>query len=304
MLLWHAAAAAFARPSIRSCAALCRPAVTLVCKRWHRVFYATPALWRRLVIAVPRPPPLLTQQQWADLPASLGQWVDARAALLARVAGMVEALELQNGDGLKPLGGGGQLARLLRCLRPQAARGVKLDAFDLSLPEAAMQSLAALTGLTHLELVCDKLHGSAAAALLQLGATLRRLQLLATSVPAEVADALPLLSQLTHLDVWFSDPQLPADWRSLTALVQLQRLRLWLARRHDGRQLQPPLPAAFAALSDFRLFAEGRSLQASRGCRRTWRPSMFWDGPALLPRASARNAPRPAHASSSWRARR
>lgn len=252
-------------PCCPTCAALHRPAITLVCKRWLRVFYDTPALWRQFVVAVPRPPPQPTPQQWADLPTALGQWADARAALLARQAGMVEALQLRNGDRLESLGGGSQLARFLRCLRPEAVRHVSLSGgIDESLPEAAVQSLAALTGLTRLQLSFEELPGSAAAVLRQLSTSLRCLELRGGA--AAVADTLPLLSQLTRLHVHWEEPDFPVDWCRLTALLQLQHLSLRLDHYESDRQLRPPPPAAFPALNDFKLFAYGWSQQA-RCCR-------------------------------------
>ena len=68
-----------------------RASITLVCKRWERLFFSEPALWRRFLL---RPAKRSFSGHDASLrPEPWGSWCAAKHRQLARVAGLVEVFE-------------------------------------------------------------------------------------------------------------------------------------------------------------------------------------------------------------------
>ncbi|KAL4443523.1 hypothetical protein ABPG75_011260 [Micractinium tetrahymenae] len=129
-----------------------------------------------------------------------------------RVAGMVQVLQVHDGDVLEGIVGGGLTARFLRCLLPAAAREAQLECFSSTpLPAEAMAALASLTQLQRLELNSDELPANTTSTLCQLSASLRSLFLRADDIPLPLAE--------TNSD--------------------------------DDTQLQPPPTTAFPALASF-----------------------------------------------------
>ncbi|KAL4443582.1 hypothetical protein ABPG75_011319 [Micractinium tetrahymenae] len=231
------------------------PSVTLVCKRWSRVFYSTPGIWRQFAVAVP---------DLLDFPEERQQqWAAARLGLLRRVAGMVESLRVFRGDGLQVVGAGSnaQPGDFVSCLTPQAAREVCLLGFqDLTLPAIAVAALAPLTCLERLALAGRKLPCNTAAMLRQLSPSPVRLNLRTEQLPSAVVEALPHLLQLTSLQL-DCDGHLPLfEWPRLSVLQHLQHLGLsewhWL----DTPPLQPPCPTSFAVLRSFQ-YTSSQGLQ-------------------------------------------
>jgi hypothetical protein len=125
----------------------CRRSITLVCKRWERLFYAESALWRHFLL---RPAdPAWPRDRCPDPPAG---WVAAKHRQLARVAGLVQAFEAGTEEpdyGRLACCGGRQfsLSAFLSRLRPEALSSAALwweaDA-------EALQQLPRFPSLTHL----------------------------------------------------------------------------------------------------------------------------------------------------------
>lgn len=201
-----------------------------------------------------------------DFPAQQRDWFQARSTLLASVAATVEALWVHRCGNLEP----SQLLRLLRCLAPAAAREVHLlSAYVRSLPDEAVPALAALTGLTRLELGSSSLPDGTAALLRGLSGSLRSLSLETDDVSTALAAALPALQQLTSLQLSSDGPLPRFDWRRLTALTRLRRLELDQTYSHEESQFEPPSPADFGGrLTDLTFFADAWSLKARALLRR------------------------------------
>ncbi len=241
--------------------------MTLVSKRWRRLFVSTRDLWREFSVSIPDRLyyDRLKRPGWEE---EREQWAAARAALLARVSPMIESLELNRCDDLELLGCGGELARLVRCLSPAVARSVSFSGTysGIEVPRDAVTALAGLTRLTSLRLSGCKLPPHTATVLRQLSASLSALSLEDDELSAELAATLPLLPYLTCLHLSSVGPLPRFDWRRLTVLTQLQQLSLDREQANsepddEDEQLQPPPPAEFAALTDFRFDTEIGSFQ-------------------------------------------
>ena len=63
-----------------------QPAVTLVSRRWHRVFFSEPALWRELELTA-------KSLDEADYMGRAAHWFAAKARLLRRAGGFVQHLQ-------------------------------------------------------------------------------------------------------------------------------------------------------------------------------------------------------------------
>ena len=232
------------------------PSVILVSKRWQRLFFAAPGLWRQFVIGNP------TFWAWSEERA---QRAAARGALLARVAAMVESLEVNQCDQLERLDGGGQLARVMRCLRPAVARSVCLNGAyaGRAAPTDAVAALAGLTLLTSLQLSGCELPPHTTSVLHQLSGSLHSLSLGAREISPDLVAPLLLLPHLTGLHLGSVEPLPRFDWRRLSALAQLQCLSLEEEQTNgdEDEQLQLPPPAAFGALTDFSYFTMNDTFQ-------------------------------------------
>ena len=233
----------------------CRSAVTLVCRRFHQIFYSHAPLWHSFKVF-----PLFD-----DLKARIA----GRGALLRRVAGAVERLHIVHADSVESTGAGGSgtLAALLRCLEPAVAQEVQLGPRGyLRMSADGMCALQRLTRLSSLQLSARELPDNAAAVLRML--PLRRLHLDAEEFEEEVMESVLALTSLSSLHLGSEDPLPYLDWQRLTALAQLRSLTLYQAYAPDDHWLLPPTPTAFHALESFDFFAEEWYLEVtpSRCC--------------------------------------
>lgn len=147
----------------------CRPATSLVSKRWNRLVFTEPALWRLFELSS------ASLAALAD-PAQQGRWFDCKLRLLQRVAPLVQSfaisddcnLLLQTQQQLLPAR---WLDQLLQLLQPESLYALVLDgrwppyaeiAAALAQPPAAQEQrslglasqLQRFTGLEHLALRC------------------------------------------------------------------------------------------------------------------------------------------------------
>ncbi|KAL4443581.1 hypothetical protein ABPG75_011318 [Micractinium tetrahymenae] len=227
------------------------PAVTLVCKRWNRVFYSAPGVWRQFAVTAPRQPEAPTQEEEEEQLHQQQQWAAARLRLLRRVSGMVESLRIFRGDELEATGiaSGGRVAVFVHFLSPELAREVCLLGFnDISLPAEGLAVLHRLTRLESLALDSSELPVNTAAVLRRLSPSLRSLNMSAGRIDPAVLEALPQLLQLTSLQLSSYRQLPPFDWQRLTALQQLWHLGLCQADSSDKAPLAPPPPAIFPDL--------------------------------------------------------
>ena len=215
-----------------------RPAVTLVCRRLHQIFYSHAPLWQSFKIS-----PLFD-----DLKARIA----GRGALLRRVAGAVERLHIVHADSVESTGGGGTgtLAALLRCLEPGVVQEVQLGPRGYWRMSAdATCALQRLTQLSSLQLSARELPDNAAAVLRTL--QLRRLHLDSEEFEGEMMESVLALTSLTFLHLGSEDPLPYLDWQRLMALAQLRSLTLYQAYAPDDHWLLPPIPTTLHALESF-----------------------------------------------------
>ncbi len=216
-------------------------AITLVSRRWHRMFYSEPALWRSLELTADS-----LDKAYADGQAQ--QWFAARASLLRRVGGFVQhllysealedfytqALDEEDTDedqdhGLPNMqqlaadsGGEWQLgSSVLAHLSPASLQCLHLD--WVAVDAAAAAALARFRSLTQLQINCsDEMPSCLLAALLSLPRLLRLELRCDVGLPTGLPTALQQLTQLTSLacSSYATLPQLSA----LLPLTQLRQL--------------------------------------------------------------------------------
>lgn len=278
--VWPSASTASPLPS------LCRPSITLVCKRWHRVFHDQPRLWQTYCLAAP------PSEVWEALPPDERQrWLAAKSRQLRRVAGVVTAAEFRCADELlwlqhhsRSAGAGSLLAALVGVLQPAALTSLRLNccpagqaagvaeqvaqeaALDVLFPPAAEAALTRFPRLTSLAV--------------HVGASKRTDDQRAFQLSPAAAEALRQLRQLHHLSlVWQGEataallhsvlrlPHLtllrlaPASWsmpagslRQLSSLQRPQSLELGVrSGKGSLRSLGAPPAAAFPHLTSYQL---------------------------------------------------
>lgn len=128
--------AAAAAPAAR------RPALLLVCRRWHDVFWTEPALWQHLEIRAPSLP---------GYPRDLereARWLADRRRLLERVVPLLRTVVFHDGGPTTPFGPV-QLASLLPILAAAPALE-RLERLTHRLTEADVAALEGCTQLTAL----------------------------------------------------------------------------------------------------------------------------------------------------------
>ena len=259
--------------------------ITLVCRRWHSVFYAEKALWREVEVARHNLHPNAAERK--VLP-----WFASKRALLRNVGPRVqrlvylEAIEKPLGVSIRSMdhrheqcasmGTGFRLASdVLGSLSPQGLTSLELR-LCMELEPEAVQALEGLTALQQLTLSCTKapLPPGMVGTLSRMR-TLRALQLTAASLPASLPAAASRLQQLT-LDAHSLPASLLAGLQGLTALTRLEcrasrlpsmqllcalsQLRHlgWLEReRTGGELLRLPLQLLLACLPGLQAWTIG-----------------------------------------------
>ena len=248
-----------------------RSRVTLVCKRWERLFYSEPALWRHFLLrpATPGFPGAVGNSSQQELEEIWAHWCAAKHRQLARVAGLVEVFEAgpRRVDLGRMAGTGSRLDHFVSLLRPEVLTEALLY---WGLPE--MSELPRFPRLSRLLLHALVLNPGAAR-LLGGMPQLRSLGLHVHEVSGSNMSVILGLTQLTQLSfVVFnaltagfnyqpsrdSEPRAP-DLLQLTRLAALRHLTithrpsLYQQEREEyefGRQgvLPLPPPASFPAL--------------------------------------------------------
>lgn len=252
--------------------------MTLVSRRFHRLFYSEPSLWRSLDLGreVRLLPP--TEEVQAAVMEQL--------PLLRRVAGVLQHLSIHcEADGVAATALSSlqpatlpSLQLSLTCQRPSPQLGPSFweDFANMHLPAsmaATFQALTGLTGLTRLVLLCDLQPRELPAALCMLP-NLSSL-LLSTwpnsSIIAELGPALQHLApRLTHLGLGSGTvPTVVAQ--AMGTLAQLRRLRLRI------ETVQPDVSAAIIQLTCLEaLWLESRNFNPSLGAAaEVWAPALM-----------------------------
>jgi hypothetical protein len=175
-----------------------------VCKRWERLFYAEPALWRRFLLRLANPAlPSTTRAS----PSPWGQWGAAKHRQLERVAGLVEVFEagprrIDFGSSQAAMGRSGRsLEQYLSLLHPEVLTELVLWWELAQLPE-----LLRFPRLTRLLLHAGYGLPSGAAAVLLGMPQLRALALHVQEVSGDEMAAVLGLSQLTQLSLLVHAP--------------------------------------------------------------------------------------------------
>lgn len=139
------------------------PALRLVSRRWHAVFWGEPSLWRTLSLDLHKP----------ELPpAAREQWHAGKRGLLQRVGSMVTAVDLEcfpDKAGGPPAGEDATDAAVacLLQLQPRTLSRVALR-WEAALPTAVLQALLRFSqALKVLEVSCLELAPAAAPLLAQ-----------------------------------------------------------------------------------------------------------------------------------------
>ena len=125
-----------ASPTAAACLRARRPTLTLVRRRWQRVFWAEPALWRHLELLpdVTWVSSLLSAHTFPSLePARLETWFAQKHQMMARVGHLVGAVAVRSADRIDEMGtrsssGGWRLADLLHLLQPGRCDGCSSSA--------------------------------------------------------------------------------------------------------------------------------------------------------------------------------
>ncbi len=212
--------------------------ITLVCHRWHRLFYSEPALWRSLELPA-------KSLAYANVAGRAQQWFAAKARLLRRVGGFVQHLKYKRTqsyfqDGYNKMldvqqvaadcGGEWQLGSSVLA-HLSTVQSLRLE--WITVDAAAAAALQRLTSLTQLYIEGDDdLPGSLLAALPSLPQLLS-LRLFGGTMPGLRAALCPL-TQLTQLECAAAEPLPPLT--ILFPLAQLRQLQ-WEEQRQDGTLL-------------------------------------------------------------------
>jgi hypothetical protein len=221
------------------------PGLSLVCRRWHGVFWSERSLWRSLTLNVGRLLKLPTAAQREQRRAN-------RLCLEQRVGGMVADVHVRCSlaDGWDQAGAAATAAATdtalacLQQLQPGALTQLTLY-WGPELPAALLQALPRFgPGLKQLHLRCGKLPAAATSALAQL-TQLRWLNCSYTyeeeeeapdSLPPAAAQALSRLTQLTSLELgqWLGSDAVSSIAEALPHLAGLRELQLCLHSAPDA----------------------------------------------------------------------
>lgn len=209
--------------------------IPLACRRWYRVFYSEPALWRKFEAPF---------QFYSH--SCRATEVCERLALLRRVAPQVAAfkwLHLSRNDAAAL----DSLPTFIAALQPSQLTQLKLQSIHV-LPAAAVGTLQLLTRLTKVSLVgCGRDVTAQMPSLLPSG--VRSLTLASDHgwLSAQILEQLVQRSELTKLSL-----RQFGSWPALDCLTRLSRLRLLKlfdyrrgSREDTPSTMHPPEPAAF-----------------------------------------------------------
>ncbi|PRW45642.1 leucine rich repeat [Chlorella sorokiniana] len=192
------------------------PSIAQVSRRWHRVLYETPSIWRSFNVSVP--------ESMCDDDSSLDveeqeAWLQAKLRQLRRVSPAVESLIVEH------TAGADVMSEVLQALSASQLTRIAASEYQQPFTAAAMRALAGLTLLGDLSLgQSDRdLPANSGWALGHLTA-LTTLLLSAEQFPDGFGKALAGLSHLRVLNLESGEP-LP-DMQPLTALSRLQELAL------------------------------------------------------------------------------
>lgn len=191
-----------------------RPSVTLVSKRWHRLFLSHPPLWRSFELHDG------ASALSADQRAA---WAAAKHRLLRCVGPLVRSFAAVELDPQQMGGSSGlQLPDFVHCLSPAALETVSYTVTE-PLTDGMMAALLRFPRLRSLSIIgAEEWPLNATWVLRQLDA-LEGLQSNPCTLPPDALCALP--STLTHLQLHTFDAPLP-DCRQLERLTRLRCLRL------------------------------------------------------------------------------
>lgn len=217
-----------------------RRALTLTCKRWRRVFYNEPALWRSFRLASSELAATYWEEQ--DMPLTT-DWYNQQLSVMHMVGRFAADCEVR---GIGPLqlvaaetGHPWRLADVLLCLNPGVLRRLALccelepssgSKYHLygqqSLGAAAIRQLARLRQLEDLALDSWQLPHGTAAAISQL-AHLQAVRLRTRQLPQHCLASLLSLTRLTRLELHTSMPLPPLQQLSRLTLLQHLELCQW-----------------------------------------------------------------------------
>ena len=203
--------------------------MTLVCRRWRRVYYASPDVWRSILLD-PSPQ------------APEGAWLACKARLLRRVGHLVADAELRSTH--QDRSASRHQAQLLEALHPSVVTGVTLNYRQhASQPEAAVCALRRFhRHLTRLDLSTYRLPACTSDVLRQLAA-LRLLRCCSQQAPDDLLEAAAALPALTSLELVLGAPLSVALASTLGLLTTLRHLCCWAVA-----ELPPEAWSGIAAL--------------------------------------------------------
>jgi hypothetical protein len=233
-----------------------RRAVTSVCRRWRRVYWGEPSLWRGYRAGLPReaagwyPSPnegSLTGQLaalWRSLagpahPPPAAAWLDTHARVLRRIGRHLASVELllDTGHPAVPTACTPAFVELLGTVRDAAPALAHLKLAAYALPAAASDVLSTLSGLRSLHLELRSLSS------------------------ANLDSLVPLAGSLTSLVLYANACLAPKGLQPLAALTRLQQLELASSQR---RPLLPA-PAALPYLRRYAFSSYSGSLEVGGG---------------------------------------
>ncbi|KAL4434466.1 hypothetical protein ABPG75_000907 [Micractinium tetrahymenae] len=266
------------------------PTITLVCKRWRRLFLEEGSLWNRFRLVPGR------------TVADAGSWLPCKLALLRRVAPLVRKLTVADGpagpgawqlDGSR--GGSSSASRqpslaavLAECFPPPASGLVQLviSCAAQALPASTAEAVGRMSRLQGLAIEGASLPPAPALGALLGGLPALRALLLSSAsapLPAGVVGTLvPHAARLTALELSTTSAALPpaGTLDQLTGLSCLCSLTL-----ADGRQgasldpLQLPAPAHFPSLEAFDYRVAGLfQVAGARMLECSWKQHQQGDG--------------------------
>lgn len=185
-------------------------AASLVCKRWRRVLFSEPALWRLFKIS-------LSSMEEAERRTGL-------LRLLERVGGLLHHLKLDCGwfdGGLDAK----QVAAVAACL-PRLGQLGRISIYTSAhpVPPVLLEALPVATALTSVKLRCSQLPANAAGALARM-TQLRSMTLRGSALQKVAAQALQRLPQLETLSLSFRAAEAGGTQALQAALSQMAALR-------------------------------------------------------------------------------
>ncbi|PRW33791.1 GCC2 and GCC3 domain containing [Chlorella sorokiniana] len=224
------------------------PITLAVCRRWRRLVFGEPRLWRSVTLSPGLLPQLAKKKDKQ-------RWFSSQHGLLRRIAPLVEAAAVEGGTAIEAAGaatGKWGLADLLSALHASKLAELSIQG-PWELPAAALRALGRLTGLTWLKLDSTELPGEELLAALGQLAALQTLELSTDELPWGLPDTLAQLSRLRQLRCDIAEP--PMDIGDLFTLPR-SLTSIQLGVRNDGVVLMTS-PAQLPELQHFFLQTAG-----------------------------------------------